>query len=784
MQLTNFRPPLYTQRMEKTSRWWDPPAAALLFVAVLSSVWRLQITGWTEGLEHIRNITLLGLILGLALGQSKYQRRGILLLSAGYMIVLFIWQWLGFIEFKEEITYFGDKLMILFGRLFTDLGEFFAGRPVEDQLLVIVLLSFPYWFVGLVSGYQLTRRANYLLSVLPSGIMMLLVSIYHFTIKDYSWMFGVYLFVSLLLMARVKFLRDRKRWAAQRVQVSSESGLDINNTTVIIAAVLVMVAWSVPYTLTSIPDVKETWQEFTGDWFSGELYDNLFSSVEKEKKSQPRNFQTELSLGNQAALGDLVVFLVYPPSGAEKFPRLYWRGQVYDRYEDGRWLTTGKEEVGYTIEDGDFEVTDTQNRTRMTFTFDIYSEGQIILYSAAQPIRLNHSAIILHSKLASDDELMDVMALRAVPKLEAGDLYRASAMLANPTIPELREAGANYPDWVKEKYLQLPEDFSPRIRALARELTADLETPYDQAQAITDYLREEITYKPGITFPQEYNDPLEFFLFEAKQGFCNYYATTEVLMLRSIGIPARMAVGYAQGEPNLQNSVYTVRERDLHAWPEVYFPGYGWIEFEPTGNQEPLNRPLEREIKPVASQAAINPVPQAQQLEETPIPEENEVNTRPILTLRQIRWISGIGGFVLFVLIAFFIKKRFAPNVQMAVVMKNALERSGLKIPAWLNSWLIWSLLSPIERSFQSINISLRWLGKPQAIHVTATERANLLRRLLPEASEAIENLLWEHQAALFSPRDGDPIIAGLAARNILYKTLSKRLKTLILGYN
>src|SRR5690606_2107559 len=116
VQLTNLRPSLYTQQMEKSSRWWDLPSAVLLFVAVLFSAWRLQTTDWTEGLGHVRNVAILGLLVGLALGQSRFQKRGVILLSIGYMLVFFLWQWLGLIPFEEEQTYLGDRLLILFGR--------------------------------------------------------------------------------------------------------------------------------------------------------------------------------------------------------------------------------------------------------------------------------------------------------------------------------------------------------------------------------------------------------------------------------------------------------------------------------------------------------------------------------------------------------------------------------------------------------------------------------------------------------------------------------------------
>jgi transglutaminase-like putative cysteine protease len=85
---------------------------------------------------------------------------------------------------------------------------------------------------------------------------------------------------------------------------------------------------------------------------------------------------------------------------------------------------------------------------------------------------------------------------------------------------------------------------------------------------------------------------MEWFLFDEQTGFCNYYATAQVLMLRSLGIPARFVVGYAQGEYDPQTKTYTVRKKDSHAWPEVYFIDYGWMPFEPTVDQPALIRPL------------------------------------------------------------------------------------------------------------------------------------------------------------------------------------------------
>lgn len=770
--------------MEKTpSRWWDSPSALLLFLAVLFSAWRLQTTDWTEGLGVVRNVAVFGVIVGLALGQSYFQKRGIFWLTLGYMLVVFIWQWLLAMKFDESQSYLGDQLLILFGRILTDLKELSAGRAVEDQFFVMTLLCFPYWFASLYAGFQLTRHASFLASILPNGILMFLIHIYHYSSRDYTWMLGAYIFLALLLLGRQKYLIDRRKWMQERVQISSDSSLDITNTTVIIATAMVILAWGIPYILPSTAEGREFWQNTSKEISSSEWYENLIASVKKESPPKPHNFQTQLALGVRVPQSDLVVFQVYVPLEARELPRLYWRGQVFDYYENEHWVTTTQNETRRISTDGDFDIPDSTNRKRISFTFDVFVDGQILMYMPAQPIWVNHDALILYSNLTKDaneeEPLMDIMAVRASPILEAGDIYRATALLPNPIIPELREAGENYPEWATETYLQLPQNFSPRIRDLAEKITESYDNPYDKATAITDYLRKNITYATTISFPDESVDQLEYFLFESKRGFCNYSASAEVLMLRSIGIPARLVVGYAQGEPNLQDSIYVVRERDLHAWPEVYFPGYGWIEFEPTGNQEPLVRPDEREIIPTIATPLVNPIRELPQGEEE-IPPINPVEVEGpsfITSLARFTWVLywlGGGGVLLIIVL---LKRRFAPNITLVWVLKRAIERSGWNAPTWLNRVLHFATLPPIEQYFHSINISLVWLGSLQPVHATAAERAKTLQKFLPVASGSIETLLTEQQSHLFRKEGGNESSARRAAWDVLYKAARVRLK-------
>ncbi|MGH9773438.1 MAG: transglutaminase TgpA family protein [Candidatus Acidiferrales bacterium] len=153
-----------------------------------------------------------------------------------------------------------------------------------------------------------------------------------------------------------------------------------------------------------------------------------------------------------------------------------------------------------------------------------------------------------------------------------------------PLVPsaELRAASADYPEGIRQTYLQLPH-LDPRIPKLAEQITAGATNPYDKALRIQLYLRTRLGYTLDLSdTPPNLADPLAWFLFQKRAGNCEYFAAAMVVMLRSLGIPARYLTGFLEGEYNDVAGDYIVRSSDAHAWVEAYFPGYGWIEFDPT----------------------------------------------------------------------------------------------------------------------------------------------------------------------------------------------------------
>src|SRR5690606_28782097 len=157
---------------------------------------------------------------------------------------------------------------------------------------------------------------------------------------------------------------------------------------------------------------------------------------------------------------------------------------------------------------------------------------------------------------------------------------------------QLRSAPAIYPQWVRDLYLYVSPSITQRTHDLARLIVqeAGAVTVYDQAKAIEGWLRQNIRYNETIPLPPRGQDPVDWVLFDLREGYCNYYASAMIMMLRTLDIPARMAAAFAQGTWDADRQQYVVEGRDAHTWVEVYFPGYGWIEFEPTAAQAPLSR--------------------------------------------------------------------------------------------------------------------------------------------------------------------------------------------------
>jgi hypothetical protein len=215
----------------------------------------------------------------------------------------------------------------------------------------------------------------------------------------------------------------------------------------------------------------------------------------------------------------------------------------------------------------------------------------------------------------------------------------------------------------------------------------------------------------------------------------------------------------------------------------VYFPGIGWVEFEPTSNQFPLERPETNNI--IIDNATPDPNA-AQRVAPTPLATVPAPDRFGLVVIgdtsaaRQTKLYINllITALVLLTLVlGIFITRRYSLNERLPVYLVNRYERRGNVPPRWLKRWVRWTNLSPIERAFQAVNLSLFWLGHPLPADVTSQKRAEVLIERLPSAQDQIQSLLHEYHTTIYTPRAGNITTARRAAIKILLKTWQNRVK-------
>jgi transglutaminase-like putative cysteine protease len=783
------------------ARWWDWSAALLLLAALLTAATRLVATHWTEELPLIQTVTFLGTLAGLALGQSRFSPIVARFFAFVYGLFVIPWQ-LG--QTLEENLAWPDRLPVLSNRLLITLDQLLKQKPVTDNMFFLFLMATLFWALSAYAGYTLTRYARPWPLILPAGLAVIIIHAYDSFFPVRTWFLAGYIFLSLLLLARVHFLTLQNRWKRNGTYLPPFIGLDSIRMGLLTTAILVLFAWTAPALASTFSPAESAWRRVAAPWLAvRDRLSNAFSSLQASVGVVTDFYGDTLPLGRGNPLADTVIMTVLSPPRVAAGVRYYWRQRIYDTY-DGGWSSTLPMTVPVSPENFDLDLPVFEGRSEATFK--IRTEYPIqSLYTPPQPLWVSRS---IQAELAlNPDGTTDLGLLRADPYLRAGEEYEVHASLSAASIEELRAAGTDYPSWVTDRYLQLPENITPRTRQLASEIAAGLDNPYDMAEAITNFLRENITYQDTVPNPPGGQEPIDWFLFDYGRGFCNYYATAEIILLRSLGIPARMAVGYAEGQRTVlepfqfvpqQGSVnipqeisspgdlYTVRHRDAHAWPEVFFPGLGWVEFEPTVSQLPILRPRAEDLNledPEASASSqIPPEISQQSLDELLARERNfslgQTSEQGFRIPLVVLVLAGLAGVAL---LAVFLgqerRKRGLPPIP--VKLEAGLRRIGIEPPHLLRRWVRYASLTPLAKAYLELNRALSRLGNPPQPKDTPAERAAQLGEILPSAVLPIQSLLFEYQAVTYGQQAGDQETAqqaGNEIRKLSFLALGRRI--------
>ncbi|HTP70230.1 MAG TPA: DUF3488 and transglutaminase-like domain-containing protein [Dongiaceae bacterium] len=276
-----------------------------------------------------------------------------------------------------------------------------------------------------------------------------------------------------------------------------------------------------------------------------------------------------------------------------KYAMLRWRGIALSHFDGRRWSTKEKGRQMYQPDaDGWIILDDRRGRggrsgERVEFVILLEPIASDALFAPARLIRVRgnfsgdantYADSVRRSYLAKDS----TESIFLNPIKNTGQIrYQGVSMLPMVHSDEANNAGTDYPGEISDAYLQLPSNLDPRIPDFARRITASARNPYAKSLAMENYLRSNFSYSLNMT-QNAGADPLAQFLFKSKAGHCEYFASSMAVMLRTLGIPSREVNGFLPGEYNNVAGDYIVRASDAHSWVEAYFPGTGWVTFDPT----------------------------------------------------------------------------------------------------------------------------------------------------------------------------------------------------------
>jgi hypothetical protein len=761
-----------THGVKRVSARWDWTTAALLLLAAYFATARLVATNWTGNLLTVQVLAFLAAVTGLALGASRFPSWLAILFATAYGSFFIPWR-LG--QLIPELPDWEERLRILKDRLLFTVSQVLQQENVTDPILFLVMMSLIFWTAGSFAGYRLARHGDAWGAVLPMAVVITVMQTYDSLISRRVWYVAGYILFALLVIARQQLLKQREFWQKNQIQVPLYIGADLLRAALGAALIVVLLAWVSPALASPVETAENLWDALTRPWRAfREDFSRAFYPLEGASLSSSDYYSDTLPLGRGNSLTQSIIFTVQVLESEQRVQRHYWRDRVYDHFEDGEWQSNFNQFQRLLPNEDKLIFPQLDGRQVGSFRFTT-GKSISLLHTAPQPLWVSRISNVTYSP--NMDGTFDLAALRAPNRVETGETYEAEGWLTATSIEDLRSAGADYPSWVTERYLQLPDEITQRTRDLALEIGAGLETPYDVANAVTKYLRANTEYQDNIPLPPSGAEPIDWFLFVQKQGFCNYYASAEVILLRILGIPARLAVGYSQGEQNSQNLLleseflggeileerltgelfFTVRQRDAHAWPEVYFPGIGWVEFEPTGNQQELVRPISRDaLLAQTNQAALAQTPQeelaaAGDEEQTATVEELSAFEESSLQRRLFQGFLLFGIVALFGATVFWRQYRLRGGSTMPMLLERGLARLDIQPPEALRNWARLSQLSALTRAYMQVNHSLTKLKMHPLPGHTPAQRISQLSRQVPHLHKEIERLGDLYQGRLFA---------------------------------
>jgi transglutaminase-like putative cysteine protease len=578
-------------------RFWSAILVLLLTLVIARSTVTVH---WVDGIDVITPIALLGALVMSVLALLPVSEPLALAIGAVLApIVAVVGAWPR-LHASHPADVLGPQLITDWSHRIQD------GTAASDPSFYLFLICLLLWVTGAWLAWCVLRWRKPMLGLIP-GAAAFATNVLNIPTDQSGYVFAM-LLLTLALLLWTNYTSSIYNATRSSVKLTGDAKWDFWESGLIAMAALILLGILLPPLST---------QDRTVDLESG-----LFTSWAQlqQRLNNPGIFTSNGSRGITGFTDDAklsgslqrtrdVVFEYTIPLGQDYAGPKYFRG-IDLTYQVGR-------EWRYAPQNG-FQVVLAPN------TFPDYQEGYeklagatidvtmrapptgfpSVLFYPSQLAKINRTTLATQVPLSAGDN----SALDSIDRLDSlrpgnsAGTYAVTVDFSTATQSDLESAGTLYPDWVSSfestpKFGYRTPEVLSAIHNLAEQIvhSANATNPYDEAAAIEAYLRDPQHFKYSLdAVAPAGQDPIYWFLFTGKVGYCEYFASAMGDMLRSLGIPTRLVNGFGPGAFNAQTESWVVRGADAHTWVEVYFPGYGWIPFEPTADDLGQYQPIAR----------------------------------------------------------------------------------------------------------------------------------------------------------------------------------------------
>ena len=583
------------QRYRPAEGWLS---LGLLLAAVACLVASVVAVEWTPEADIVTVAAPLGLLMATALAKRPLRPLPAWLLLLGYGVTLTTF-YLGRLLPPVTTLISGDggahfrrQWAVLVDRSAGWVLAVIGGGRSQETIVFTFGIGLLAWILGAYAGWVTYRQHRPLVAITPLGVA-LAANGYFSGDENLVWLAAFFVGCATLLAAAMHYANMEVVWGERGVDYSREIRLELLAAAGGIALALLSISFVLPTmrfrALTRAFQEMEAVQQVEG------ALERAFGGVRQPRGGTAFGPGGAGVLPRSFLLGDapeLYETLMMTATVRPQHPSAtHWRAVSYDVYTGRGWAIS--EEREEPVAAGERLALPTQQgQSTFTQTVQWLYDERTIRYTIGLPLRFDEPVT---ARWRGVEDLSRVNGEDAS--------YTAVSRLTTAGAADLGQARTgDVPTVTASRYTNLPDGVPARVLDLARDITGPHETPFAQARALEGFLRQ-YAYSLEIDAPPAGRDPVDYFLFELQRGYCDYYASAMVVMARSVGLPARLATGYLAQAPD-DAGVQSIYQINAHAWPELYFAGYGWVEFEPTAA---FSSTLSIDSTPAANEGEVGP---------------------------------------------------------------------------------------------------------------------------------------------------------------------------------